>query len=81
MFIQGLSGGSTDLVLWLRINLEKREDLGVRDTGATVLIVAKMILLCGDLKHIMPTAAICMGEGHVGIVRSTWPWDLGAFPM
>ena len=35
------------------------------DTGATISIMAKNVLPCGDLKKSMPTAAICMGDGHV----------------
>ena len=42
-----------------------REYLGVLDTGAIISIVAKNILPCGDLKNILPTAAIRMGDGHV----------------
>ena len=38
---------------------------GVLDTGATISIVAKIILPRGDLKNIMPTAAIRIGDGHV----------------
>ena len=39
--------------------------MGVLDTGATISIVAKKYLPHGDLKNIMPTAAIRMGDGHV----------------
>ena len=39
--------------------------MGVLETGATISIVAKKALFPGDLKNIMPTAAIRMGEGHV----------------
>ena len=39
--------------------------MGVLDTGATIPMVAKNILPRGDLKNIMPTAAIRMGDGHV----------------
>ena len=52
-------------MFWVRICLGERECLGVLDTGATISIVAKKILPCGDLKNIMPTAAIRMGDGHV----------------
>ena len=48
------------------IPLGGREYLGVLDTGATISIVAKKISPPGDLKNIMPTAAIRMGHGHVG---------------
>ena len=52
-------------MFWVRICLGVREYLGVLDTGATISIVAKKTLPCGDLKNILPTAAICMGDGHV----------------
>ena len=52
-------------MLWVRIRLWGREYLGVLDTGATISIVARKILPCGDLKNILPTAAIRMGERHV----------------
>ena len=42
-----------------------REYLGILDTAATISIVAKKILPRGDLKTIMPTAAIRMGDGHL----------------
>ena len=58
------SGGSTHLVFWVRIRLGGQEYLGALDTGANISIVAKNILPPGDLKNIMPTAAICMGDGH-----------------
>ena len=54
-----------DLVFWVRIRLEGREYLGVLDTGAPISIVAKKILPCGNVKNVMPTAAIWMGDGHV----------------
>ena len=62
---QGRSGGPTDLVFWVRIRLGGREYLGVLDTGTTISIVAKKTSPLEDLKNIMPTAAICMGNGHV----------------
>ena len=52
-------------MFWVRIRLGGREYLGLLDTGATISIVAKKALPLGDLKHIMPTAAIRMGDGHV----------------
>ena len=52
-------------MFWVRIRLGGREYLGVLDIGATVSIAAKIILPPGDLKNIMPTAAIRMGDGHV----------------
>ena len=52
-------------MFWVCIRLAKREYLGVLDTGATLSMVAKKILPCGDLKNILPTAAIRMGDGHV----------------
>ena len=52
------------MLFWVRIRLGGREYLGVLDTGATISIVAKKILPRGDLKNIMPTAAIRMGDGH-----------------
>ena len=52
-------------MFWVRIRLGGREYLGVLDTGATISIVAKKALPQGDLKNIMPTAAIPIGDGHV----------------
>ena len=52
-------------MFWVRIRLGGREYLGVLDTGATIPIVAKKSLPCGDLKNILPTAAIRVGDGHV----------------
>ena len=52
-------------MFWVRIRLGAREYLGVLDTRATISIVAKETLPCGDLKNVMPTAAIRMGDGHV----------------
>ena len=52
-------------MFWVRIRLGGREYLGVLDTGATISIVATKTLPCGDLKNILPTAAIRMGDGHV----------------
>ena len=52
-------------MFWVRIHPVGREYLGVLDTGATISIVAKKILPRGDLKNIMTTAAIRMGDGHV----------------
>ena len=52
-------------MFWLRIRLLGREYLGVLDTGATISIMAKKILPSGDMKNILPTAAIRMGDGHV----------------
>ena len=49
----------------VRIHLGGREYLGVLHTGATISIVAKKMLPSGDLKNILPTAAIRMGDGHV----------------
>ena len=54
-----------DLVFWVHIHVGGREYLGVLDAGATISIVAKKILPCGELKNILPTAAIRMGDGHV----------------
>ena len=65
-FRQGRSGGSTDLVFWVCICLLGRDYLWVLDTDASISIVAKKGLPRGDLKNIMPTAAIRMGDGHVG---------------
>ena len=53
------------MLFWVGIRLGGREHLGVLDTGATICIVAKKMLPHGDLKIIMPTAAIRMGDGHV----------------
>ena len=64
-FGQRCSGGALDLVFWVRIRLGGREYLGVLDTGATISIVAKKILLCRSPKNTMTTAAIRMGDGHV----------------
>ena len=52
-------------MFWVCIRLGGREYLGVLDTGATISIVAKKTLPCGDLKNMLPTAGICMGDGHV----------------
>ena len=52
-------------MFWVHIRLGGREYLGVLDTGATISIVAEKISPCGDLKNILPTAAIRMGDGHV----------------
>ena len=52
-------------MFWVRIRLGGRQYLGLLDTGATISIVAKKTLPCRDLKNILPTAAICMGDGHV----------------
>ena len=52
-------------MFWVHIRLGGREYLGVLDTGATRSIVAKKTLPQGDLENIMPTATICMGDGHV----------------
>ena len=49
----------------VRIRLWGREYLGVLDTWVTISIVAKKGLPCGDLKNILPTAAIHIGDGHV----------------
>ena len=49
----------------VRIRLGGQKYLGLLDTRATISIVAKKILARGDLKNIMPTAAIRMGDGHV----------------
>ena len=62
---QGRSGGTTDLVFWVRVRHWGHEYLVVLDIGATISIVATKILPRGDLKNIMPTAAIRMGDGHV----------------
>ena len=61
-------------MFWVRICLGGREYLEVPDTGATLSIVAKKILPSGDLKNIMPTAAIRMGDGHV--VHSCGDWEV-----
>ena len=53
-------------MFWVRIRLGGPEYLGVLDIGATTSIVAKKTLPCGDLKNILPTAAIRMGDGHAG---------------
>ena len=52
-------------MFWVRIRLGGREYLRVLDTGATISIVAKKMFPHGDLKNVMPTAAIHMGDGHV----------------
>ena len=52
-------------MFWVRIRLGRCEYLGVLDTGATISLVAKETLPCGDLQNILPTAAIRMGDGHV----------------
>ena len=52
-------------MFWVCIRVGGREYLGVLDTGAIISIVAKKTLPRGDLKNIMPRAAIHMGDGHV----------------
>ena len=52
-------------MFWARIRLGGREYLEVLDTGAIISIVARKTLPRGDLKNMMPTAAIRMGDGHV----------------
>ena len=52
-------------MFWVGICLGGGEYLGVLDTRATISIVAKKALPCGDLKNVLPTAAICMGDAHV----------------
>ena len=52
-------------MLPVRICLREREYLGVLDTGATIPVVAKKTLPRGDLRNVMPTAAIRMGAGKV----------------
>ena len=52
-------------MFWVRIRLGGREYLGVLDTRATISSMAKNTLPSGDLKNIMPTVAIRMGDGHV----------------
>ena len=52
-------------MFWVRIRLVGIEYLGVLDTGATISIVAKKTLPFRDLKNILPTAAIRMGDGHM----------------
>ena len=70
---------------WVHIRLGGREYLAVLDTGATISIVAKKILHCGDLKNILPTAAIRMGDGHVvhscGDCEVEVPMVLEALPI
>ena len=63
-FEQGRSGGSTDLVFWVRVCLGGRQYLGVLGTWATISIVAKNNLPPMDLTNTMPTAAIHIGDGH-----------------
>ena len=52
-------------MFWVRIRHWGSEYLGVLDTVATISIVAKKTLACGDLKNILPTTAIRMGDKHV----------------
>ena len=52
-------------MFWGRNCLAGREYLGVLDTRATISIVAMKTLPRRDLKNIMPTAAIRIGDGHV----------------
>ena len=65
-------------MFWVGILLGGREYLGVLDTGTSISIVTKKILPCGDLKNIMPTAAIRMGDGYV--VHSCGDCEVGV-PM
>ena len=72
-------------MFWVRIRLGIREYLGILDTGATVSIVAKKMLPRGDLKKVIPTAAIRMGDGHVvhscGGCEVHVPMGSGALPI
>ena len=52
-------------MFWLGISLQGREYLGVLNTGATISNVAKKTSPRGDLKNILSTAPIRMGDGHV----------------
>ena len=52
-------------MFWVRVRLGGREYLGVLDTVAIISIVGKKNLPREDLKNIMPTAAIRMGDEHV----------------
>ena len=61
-------------MFWVGICLGGQEYLGVLDTRATISIAAKKTLPRGDLKNIMPTAAIRMGDGHV--VHSCWDCEV-----
>ena len=58
--------GTYGLVFWVRTPLGGQQYLQVLDTGATMSIVAWKMFPHEDLKNIMPTAAIRMGDGHVG---------------
>ena len=73
-FRQGRSGGTQDLVFWVRIGLGGLEYLGVLDTGATISIADKIFLPCGSLQNIMTSAAIRMGDGHVSTAAGTVKW-------
>ena len=52
-------------MFWVRIRLGGREYLGALDIRATISIVAKKSLACGNVTNTMPTAAIRIGDGHV----------------
>ena len=52
-------------MFWLRVCLGGREYRGVLDSGANISIVAEKMQPHGDLKNIMPTAAIRMGHCHL----------------
>ena len=54
-------------MFWVRIRLGGREYLGVLDTGATISIVAKKILPCGNLKNTIEAGSD--PRGHLGV---TW---------
>ena len=62
------SDAPEDLHIWCSRYVSAFGDentLGELDTGATISIVARKMLPRRDLKNTMPTAAICMGDGHV----------------
>ena len=64
------------MVLWVRIPLGRQKYLRVMDTGATISIVARKPLPPGDVKNILTTAAICMGDGDVLHSCGDWKVDV-----
>ena len=52
-------------MFWIRIPLGGHKYLAVLHTGATIAIVAKKTLPCGNLKNTTTTAATRTGDGHV----------------
>ena len=72
-------------MFWVRIPLGGREYLGVLDTAATISIVAKEILPCGNLKNTRPLRLYEWGMGMwctaAGTVKGRYLWAPGLSPI